>query len=140
MTLIAFALALLVVILVARVVVRFIGWPTSLEAMKRWVLALLGLAVFFVGLPELLRAFGPKLGSQWSVELTELVPALCVLGLAVLGYVGSRRATEAREREAQATGRTKFMVRKRATPPPPGFAGDGGFTPVGFDGGQPEEE
>jgi len=119
MTLLAFVVALVVTVVVGRVLIRFLGWPTSLAAARRWGIVLLGLAVFFSGLPELVHTFGAQLGPVPAVQVTELVPALCILGLAILGYLGSARAAEEQERQGQADERTRFMPRKRATPLPP---------------------
>jgi hypothetical protein len=144
MTLVAFVIALIVTIAVGKVLIRFLGWPANLAAVKRWGIVLLGLAVFFSGLPELVHTFGARFGPMQSVELTDLVPALCILGLAILGYLGSARAAEERERQAQADERTHFMPRKRAAPLPPhqgvGAAPGQVFNPVGDDNGNAEAD
>jgi hypothetical protein len=104
---------------IGRFLFRRLGWPTDAEGAGRWGLTLLGSAVLLVGLPNLLDLATKKLGPLPSVNLGEVIPALGVLGLAVLGYVAWSRGAAARENERDAAERARFQVRRPALPPPP---------------------
>lgn len=137
MTLLAIVFASLVIVLIGRGLVRFLGWPTTSAGAARWGCALLALAVVFSGLPEILRACARALRPIPAVSLAELVPELLVLGLALLGYVGWTRAAEQRADEERRDAQAQTQLRRRALPPAPAElpaatdAAETGFRPRG---------
>lgn len=115
-----------------RLLVRILGWPTNFAAIGRWLVALLVASVLFAGLPSLVRSLHFGRHPLPTVGLGEFVTVLCLLGLAILGYVGWTRGELAREREHRLAETTRHQERRRALPPPPpAEADDDGFTPIG---------
>ena len=134
MMLLSLVLCTLVIVAVGKVLVALLGWPTSVAAAGRWCYALLGTAVLFACLPGVIRNLGEHLGPLPTLDLSEVVPGLCVAGLTVLGYVGWVRGRDEREARDQADTRTAFQPRHRALPPAPRRevgAGDDAFIPLG---------
>jgi hypothetical protein len=136
----------LLVLLVGKVLLQRLGWPTSVAAAARWGIVLLGFALVFATLPELIRMSAAGLGRVDilpTIGLADLIPVLLVLGLAILGYVGWTRGEVERERQARVREHARTMPRRPALPPPP--AGDPAapgvphFQPVGQGHGAPAE-
>jgi hypothetical protein len=122
MVLLSLLLTTLVIVVIGRVLVRFLGWPTNSAAALRWCYALLVSAVIFCGLPEILRVVTRAVPPLPRVDLAELLPVLLMLGLAVLGYIGWTRGAEARAEHARRDAAAANQVRRRALPPPPAEA------------------
>lgn len=121
MTLVATLTIGCLLVILGRLLVSHLGWPTTLEGAGRWGLSLLALAVLISGLPELWNHISPRMAPLPPVEVPELVGTLLLVGLGVLGYVAWTRGKEEKE-----SGREKLGPRRRALPPPP-------TTPDGFD-------
>jgi len=119
MILLSLAAVAAVVLLVGRVLVGTLGWPTSRSAAARWCWALLAVAVLFAGLPEVLHLFAKAIPPVPVVSVLELVPVLAVLGLAALGYVGWARASELRAERDRRDAQASTQLRRRALPPAP---------------------
>lgn len=137
MLILALAVSCLVVFLIGKLLVRRLGWPTSIQGAGRWGAVLLGLAVFFAGCPELVRKVQPLTNTAMpTVELGDLVPALLVLGLAILGYVSWTREATLREAAEERDTRALRQPRTRALPPAPEGAAqeNHGFRPIRAEG------
>jgi hypothetical protein len=119
MVLLSLLLTTIVIGVLGRVLVGFLGWPTSRAAALRWCYALLVSAVVFCGLPEILRVATQATPPLPPVDLAELLPVLLMLGLAVLGYTGWQRGVETRAEEERRDAQASTQVRRRALPPPP---------------------
>lgn len=116
---------------IGRLLVRYLGWPTSFAAVGRWLLALLVASVLFAGLPGLVRSLHFGRYPLPSVTLVELVVGIGLLGLVALGYVGWTQGELSRERARRLAEATRHQERRRALPPPPAaVAEDAGFTPI----------
>lgn len=109
----------LIVSAIGRLLVKRLGWPTTLAGAGRWGLALLGLSVFFSCLPELLERLRDAIGPLPTVRVQDLVPGLCVVALGMLGYVAWTRDAVARELAADDAERAGRLPRRRALPPAP---------------------
>ncbi|MDB4931672.1 MAG: hypothetical protein JWM10_4156 [Myxococcaceae bacterium] len=130
MMIVVFLLTALVIYGFGRLLVRYLGWPTSFAAVGRWLVALLVAGVLCIGLPGLVRSLRYARYPVPGVGLGELVMGFALLGLAVLGYVGWTRGELAREREQRLAEATRHQERRRALPPPPAAPTDEGFTPI----------
>ncbi len=140
MMLLSILAALAVTYGVGRLIVRFLGWPTSVDAAMRWAIALVGVAVVYAGLPELWHLCDPLLHARgWDsamtpnlprVGLLEVVAGCCFVGLAALGYIGWMRAPGARGDAERLEDQVRHQARRRALPPAPGD-GDDGFHHLG---------
>jgi hypothetical protein len=119
MLILSFLVTALIIYGLGRLLVARLGWPTSLTGAGRWGLVLLGLAVFFSGLPELFRRLETQIGPIPSVGLQDLLPGLCVIALGILGYVAWTRDAVAREVAADEESRARRLPRRRALPPAP---------------------
>lgn len=115
-----------------RLLVWYLGWPTSFAAVGRWLVALLVASVLFAGLPGLVRSLHFGRYPLPTINFAELVTVFCLLGLALLGYVGWTQGELARERERHLAEATHHQERRRALPPPPPAAADDddGFTAI----------
>ncbi len=121
MILIVLVLCTAFVYVVARVLVRVLGWPTDVTAAGRWGVALLVLGALLANshgvVEELFVRTGA--GSGVSVSLSELIPGLLLVGLAVAGYIGWTRGASTREAQVADEERTVHQQRRRVVPPPP---------------------
>ena len=98
---------------------RLVGWPTNLERVGRWGIALLVAVVLLAGVPELAAHVADSIGPLPTVDAVSLLCGLGTLGLGILGYVGWVNGVAARQAEQEAHQRTELDVRRRALPPPP---------------------
>lgn len=125
MMFLAVLVSLLLTGLLGAVLVRVLGWPTTLKSASRWGYAMLVVGVLCGALPQLLESLSKQ---PWGIELpvfslTEALPALLALGLAALGYVAYSRGAEGREEDARRQQRAAEQQRPRARPPAPGANG-----------------
>lgn len=119
------------------VLVRMLGWPTDMHRIGKWVFALLVIAIVFSLLPGALTRGLTSLGPMPQVPLDEIVPVLLAIGLAVLGGYAWSRGADEREKRRKGEDATRFVERRRVTPPPPSAEHAGHlFLPVG----QPRDE
>lgn len=114
---------------------RILGWPTTFADSLKWGYGLLAVSLLYSALPQAIGAVtsagsGPTLP---SVNLGDAFPALLVIGLAVLGYVGWTRGEFAREEQTRREARAVEQPRHREMPPPPARSGGAGgsFLPRG---------
>jgi hypothetical protein len=120
-TLLGFLLACLLGVWLIRRLVRYLGWPLSGQAVGRWVFALLVSAVLLRALPELpIKLFRLP---AWDVGPDGcLMAAVGGFGaLALVGWISWRSRSEPSRRSAHPD---RFLVRRRALPPPPHGAMD----------------
>jgi hypothetical protein len=118
MMILALVFTSFVIYAVGRMLLRVLGWPTSLAAAGRWCQALLVLALLFSALPEAFRRTAERVGPLPVVSLGEVVPGLCILGLVALGYVAWNRRLDVHEGDREQA-RTALQPRRRALPLPP---------------------
>ncbi|MDO9015618.1 MAG: hypothetical protein Q8S73_27005 [Deltaproteobacteria bacterium] len=128
MMILALVFTSFVIYAVGRVLLRVLGWPTSLDAAGRWCQALLVLALLFSALPEVLRRAAARVGPLPAVSLGEVIPGLCILGLVILGYVAWHRRLDVHEGDREQA-RAALQPRRRALPLPPreDAGGEDGF-------------
>lgn len=130
MMILALVFSAFVIYAIGRLLLRVLGWPTSLAAAGRWCQALLVLALVFSALPEVLRRATVRVGPLPVIPLGEVIPGLFILGLVALGYIAWNRRLDEREGDRDQA-RTTLQPRRRALPLPPreDHGNDGGFRP-----------
>jgi len=110
------ALALLLVALMAVAVgaalVSHVGLPTSIDRVRSWCVALLACAAAVAALPEIMRHVEDRLPPLPTIRLSELLPSLATVALAILGWWSLTRA-------ASTPKEPTFRPRQRVAPPPP---------------------
>lgn len=114
---------------------RILGWPTTFGDALKWGYGLLAVSLLYSASPQAISAVThaePALTPP-DVNLGDAFPALLVIGLAVLGYVGWTRGEAAREEQMRRAARAADQPRHREMPPPPARGGDDGgpFAPRG---------
>lgn len=143
MMIIPVLLTFVVLYVFGRVLVRYLGWPTSFAAIGRWLAALVVAGAISTGLPGLVRGLRFDLGPAPAIDAGELLCGLFLLGLATLGYVGWTRGELVREQQRQEAARTRRTPRHPALPPAPsptvGAPVDDGFAPIVAPPGDDEE-
>lgn len=112
---------IVMVALVARALVRKLGFPTNLDSALKWGVLLLGIALLTSIAPSFCQAFRTRAAAiDAELPTGALVGLLVYGGLAVVGWLGWRRAAEAREERARRAARVRELPRHRALPPAPG--------------------
>lgn len=119
MMILALVLTSFIIYAIGRVLLRLLGWPSDLAAAGRWCQALLITALLFAALPEILRHAAERIGPLPVVSLGEVIPALCILGLVLLGYVAWNGRVDTSDARAREEARQALQVRRRVQPPPP---------------------
>lgn len=117
MTLFAFLITLVVMIIVGKALLRSAGWPTSPDAALKWLVTLFVLAVIFSSLPAFLASLLNTFATTAvlpQVGFFDVTALLLVSGLAVVGYAGWTRGELERMRGAE-----PIEHRERMLPPPP---------------------
>lgn len=113
---------------------RMLGWPSTFSDALKWGYGLLAVSLLYSALPQAIQGatrFEPGLRFP-DVSLGDAFPALLVVGLAVLGYIGWTRGEAAREQQLRREERALEQPRHREAPPPPALGADeGAFRPRG---------
>jgi len=112
---------------------RLLGWPVTFGKALAWSYGLLAVALLYTALPQAIGAVtsaAPALTPP-RVSLGDAFPALLVIGLAVLGYVGWTRGESEREEQSRRDARALEQLRHREAPPPPARGGNDAFVPRG---------
>lgn len=98
---------------------RMLGWPTDLNRLGRWGLALLIATAVLTAAPELVHDLGHVVPPLPSTDPVVLICALSVVGLNVLGYVAWVNGAAARDAARADEARTFNDERRLARPPAP---------------------
>lgn len=109
---------------------RILGWPSTFGGAMKWGYGLLAVSLLYSALPHAIGSLGeasPGLALP-GVSVGDAFPALLVVGLAVLGYVGWTRGEASREEGARRDERAAQQPRHRDLPQAPARArADGSF-------------
>lgn len=114
--------------LVARFLLRHLGFPRDIRGVVRWGIALLLGVVALHALADCLRSAAEVIPRR-SFGEADVLEGLLFVALAVGGYFAWNRDRGAREEREVYEARANTLPRRRVLPPPP--SGVGGFRPVG---------
>lgn len=109
---------------------RLLGWPATFGDALKWGYGLLAVSLLYSAVPQAIHGatHGEPALYLPSVNIGDAFPALLVIGLAVLGYVGWTRGEAARAEQDRRDARALEQPRHREMPPPPART-DGTFRP-----------
>ncbi len=130
MMFIAILIAGLITSVVGAAFRRILGWPTTFGDALKWGYGLLAISLLYSAAPQAIGAV-TNAGSGLtlpSVNLGDAFPALLVIGLGVLGYIGWTKGEATREERLRRDARALEQPRHREMPPTPARGGgDGTF-------------
>lgn len=109
-------LALVTSVFIALRLIRWLGWPTSTQALARWGVALIAPVLLLPLVPVAIQEIAATVPDLPAVSVLALIVLVSLIPLTIVGYFAFERDTANRLKQIH----NRLAPRRRGLPPSPG--------------------